>query len=69
MPHLLPMGPVPPMTLLEGLVELFVTVGPGGLLEITLRCNCTYHIEGYGIVPFVWEEVKLIYPADLPLGG
>ena len=50
------MGPVPPITLLEAFVEPFVSVSPGGLLKFTLRVNYIHHIEGYGIVPFVWED-------------
>ena len=56
------------MTLLEGLIEPFAPVGPGELLELTLRCKCVYLIEGYGIIPFVWEELKMIHLADLCLG-
>ena len=63
------MGPVPPITLLEGLVEPFVSVCPGGLLEFTLRVNYIYHIEGYGIVPYVWEDVRILHPVALPLRG
>ena len=65
-PPPVPMGPVPPIALLEGTVEPFVSVGR---LEFTLQVNYIYHIEGYGIVPFMWEDTRTLHPADLPLGG
>ena len=62
------MGPVPPIVLLEGLAQPLVSVGPGGLLEFTLRVSYIYYVEGCGIVPFEWEEVRMMHPVDLPLG-
>ena len=64
-----PPGPVPQILLLSGFVELVVSVGPGGLLEMGLRVSYQYQVKGYGIVLFVWEETRLLYPADLPLGA
>lgn len=52
-----PVNNTPSITLLEDVVETTVSAGPGDTVEVTLRCKFVYIIEGYGIVPFVWEEV------------
>ena len=61
-----PLDPTPPMTLLE-VIEPSVVVGPTDAFEVTLRCKHVYIIEGYGIVPFVWEEVQTIGLAEGPI--
>ena len=54
------------MTLLD-VVETSVIIGPGDVLEVTLRCKFIYIIEGYGIVPFVWEDIQMVGVAERPV--
>ena len=52
--------PNSPIFLLENCIETTVMVGPRDVVEVHLKCKFIYHIEGYGLVAFVWEEIQVV---------
>ena len=55
-------GSIPntPILLLEHCVETTVMVGPRDVVEVHLKCKFIYHIERYGLIAFVWEEIQVV---------
>ena len=65
-----PPGPVTQVLLLLGFIEPVIIIGPRAFLEMIGLClSYQYQVEGYGIILFLWEETRLLYSADLPLGA